>query len=240
MLEKLIYASRTTEVNAVGTRMIGAYQSSELGTDAHLTEMFNSLTALSAKLTTAINRSKAESTLEEYDAKRDDNVRSLLYLLNGLLHHPDENIQNAAEAVKSVFDKYGLGIIGESYATESSLVASLLEDLSAPDLQESIALLPVCAEIIAALQTAQDQFETVRIAYEKEKGEESIKESATAIKKEVVNLVNNKIVVYLRAMETVDEPVYGNFTRTVAEIIDDNNEVVKRRRSKTEPVENDN
>ncbi len=47
-----------------------------------------------------------------------------------------------------------------------------------------------------------------------------------------VSLVNNKIVIYLRAMEIVYEPTYGAFARTIAEIIDDNNEIVKKRRKK--------
>ncbi len=59
-------------------------------------------------------------------------------------------------------------------------------------------------------------------------------ENATTIKKEVVNIINNNLVVYLRAMEQVDEPTYGNFARTIAQIIANNNEVVKKRRKKPE------
>ena len=48
----------------------------------------------------------------------------------------------------------------------------------------------------------------------------------------MVIIINDKLVVYLRAMIQVDESTYGDFTRTIAEIIDDNNEVVKKRRKK--------
>jgi hypothetical protein len=44
--------------------------------------------------------------------------------------------------------------------------------------------------------------------------------------------VNGKVVVYLHAMESVDETGYGAFAKTVAEITSDNNEAVKKRDKK--------
>jgi len=52
----------------------------------------------------------------------------------------------------------------------------------------------------------------------------------------VVNLINDKLVVYLRAMMQVNDATYGDIGRTVGEIIDANNEVVKKRRKKPEPA----
>ena len=108
----------------------------------------------------------------------------------------------------------------------------MLVDLAKQKLQDAIAALSGLAEIIAELQAAQDDFEETRIAYEEEKAKEGTLENATTIKKDVVTIINDKLVVYLRAMIQVDEATYGDFTRTVAEIIDDNNEVVKKRRKK--------
>jgi hypothetical protein len=61
--------------------------------------------------------------------------------------------------------------------------------------------------------------------------------NATALKKEVIDVINNQLVVYLDAMMLVDEATYGAFGRTVAEIIDTTNEMVKKRRKKPEPAE---
>lgn len=237
MIEKLILTSRTTEVDAVSLRMIGAYKNTSLSSDAHLASIFTGLETESARLTAAIKRSKAESKLEVKDEVRDDKVRAIHYLLMGLLHHPEPAIQNAAEEVGNVFGNYGLSILGESYATESSLVTSLLGDFAKPKLQVAIAALSGCAEIIAGLQAAQADFEQTRIAYEAEKAKEGTLENATIIKKEVVTIINDKTVVYLRAMFQVDEPTYGDFARTITMIIADNNEMVKKRRKKPAPVE---
>lgn len=237
MIEKLIAKSRVTEVDAASMRIIGAYKTTGLNTDPHLAGMFDALEPKSAMLTAAINRSKAESDLETKDEIRDEQVRALYYLITGFLHHPNADIRTAAQKVDKVFEKYGVRITGESYATESSLITSMLEDLLKQNLVDAIALLSGCAEIIAALQTAQTNFETARISYEQEKAEESTKQNATAIKKEVLTLINDKIVVYMRAMEIVDEESYGSFARTIAEIIADNNEVVKKRSKKEVEVE---
>lgn len=236
MIDNLKSTSRVTEVDAVSMRMLGAYQTTSLSSDPHLSTMFTELESLSAALTAAINRSKAESDLEEKDEARDTQIRALYYLVMGFLHHPDAAIQQAAQTVNKVFEKYGVSITGESYATESSLIASLLDELSKQKIQNAIALLPGCADVITALQAAQQAFEAARITYEQEKAQESTQASATKQKPELVALINDKIVVYLRAMEVVDEETYGAFARTIATIIAENNEVVKKRRKKEEPV----
>lgn len=232
MIEKLIYQSRTTEVDAASVRLIGAYQNSGLGSDTHLTGMFTTLGDGSARLTAAINRLKADSELEQKDEVRDDKVRALFYLVNGLVYHPDPNVKNAALEVEKVMDKYGLSMAGENYSTESSLVTSLLGDLADPTLEPSIAVLPGCTGIIAELRTAQTDFEQTRIAWESEKAKEGMLVNATKIKNEVVSVINDKLVVYLRAMALVDGETYGEFAGTVTQIIEDNNVIVKKRRKR--------
>ncbi len=208
MIYNLMTSSRVTEIDAVSMRLIGAYKNTGLSSDAYLVTMFSDLEVQTARFTTAINRSKAESELEEKDEVRDEKVRALYYLVMGFLHHPDAEIKAAAEVVEKIFDRYGLAITGESYASESSLIVSLLDDLSKTKIQTAIAKLSGLVIVITELQTAQTNFETARIAYEEEKAKEGTQENATTIKKEVLGIINNKIVIYMRAMEQVDEPGY--------------------------------
>jgi hypothetical protein len=234
MIEKIIFNSRITEVDAASMRMIGTYKNSSLNSNTHLSAMFTDLETQSELLTSAINRWKAESALDAKDSVRDNQVRALFYLVQGFLYHPDPGVKKAAEAVEEVLDNYGLNITRESYSTESSLIVSLLNDFSKQKLQDAIALLPGCAEILTSLLAAQTDFETTRIDYEEKKAQESTEPNATTIKKRVVGIINERIVVYLRAMEVVDEYNFGDFARTIAEIISENNEVVKKRRKKPE------
>jgi hypothetical protein len=231
IIDKLIPSSRVTEVNDVATRESGAYADSGL-TDPYLTSSFTSLDAANLELSKAIRRSKTESELEIKDEARDNYVRSLYYLLTGFTHHPDAEIREAAQLLLNIFDNYGLSITGESYATESSLITSMLLEFQKPEYAEAIEALSGCAGLIEGLAITQADFEQVRIAWEKEKAKEGLLSNATETKKKVVDIINNKIVVYLRAMVEVNAETYTVFAATFAQIIAENNEVVKKRKQK--------
>ena len=233
MLEKLKTNSRTTEVDAASTNMITVFDGKDWSADTHLTAIFTSLKTETSRLNLAINRSKAQSVLDEKDEIRDVAVRSLYYLIIGYAHNPDDGIKAAAEALLLVLNNYGLSVTEESYVSETSLVNSMITDFKDTELQAHIVLLPGCAVAITSVENAQDDFNNTFVAYEADKAEEGTLENATTIKKEVVSIINNKLVVYLRAMEQVDEPTYGEFARTLAQIIADNNEQVKKRYKKT-------
>lgn len=231
MIEKLMTNSRVTEVNDVATRLSGVFSGSGI-TDAYLTTTFSAFDAANLELSKAIRRSKAESELEEKDEVRDTQVRSLYYLLNGFSHHPTPEIRQAASILLNIFDNYGLKMTGESYATESSMVGSMLLEFQKPEYGEAIEALSGCGDLMEGLAIAQSEFEQARIAYETEKAKEGMLQNATEIKKNVVYLLNEKIVVYLQAMEQVNAETYGVLAATVAQIIAENNEVVKKRQQK--------
>ncbi|MCF8262480.1 MAG: hypothetical protein K9J12_17020 [Melioribacteraceae bacterium] len=134
-VNRLLSISRTTEVDTVTQNIINEFNSDDWSGDAYLTGLFDQLKPEAVKLTKAINRIKAESDLEEKDEVRDNRVRAIYYLVNGLIHHPDETISSAAKRVDDVLDNYGMKIVSESYATESSLIESLLVDLCGVDIK---------------------------------------------------------------------------------------------------------
>ncbi len=230
ILNKLMTSSRTTEVDASSIRIIGAYNAQKISEDAHLDNMFANLKTQSDRLTSAIKSSMVQSELDEKDEERDTQIRAIYYIILGALHHPDPAIQQAAGAVNKAFEKYGLSIISKSYDSQTSLIKSMLEDFAAPELKPSIDALSGLQQVITALHTAQNAFEQTRTKYDEERAEQGNKDNATTIKKEVVKIINDQLVIYLRAMVMVNEAQYGNLTRTIATIINDNNEVVRKRR----------
>jgi Family of unknown function (DUF6261) len=231
---KLATNVRVTELNSVADIIITEYKKANISSDAFLTGIIEELQALNAKLTEAINRIKAESNLAEKDELRDSKVRAVNYLTKGFVHHPDITINTAAKIIDEVIYHYGIKLVKESYATESSLIESLLIDLSNADLQASIALLPGLSELIDQLRAAQTIFEEAQVIFEKEKAEEGNKENASDIKQKVIVIINEKLIVYLRAMVLVNEAMYGKFVRTVAQTIDDVNTIIKKRKKTTE------
>ncbi|MGD8782681.1 MAG: DUF6261 family protein [Ignavibacteria bacterium] len=233
-LNKLIMKSRVAEVFSAANRMILEFDSGDWSEETNLTNIFGDLQPENTKLEEAINREKAISDLDEKDENRDQKVQALYYLIMGYLHNPETTVKSAAEAVDKVFSRYGVEIIQDSYSTESGLISSMITDLSAEELQPSIEALPGLSRAISELQTAQTGFENARLAYEKEAAKDANEETATNVKKEVVKIINERLVVYLRAMVSIDETKYGELTITIGKIIADNNEEVKKRRKKTE------
>lgn len=239
MTENLMSKSRTTEINDVSVLITGAYKKASLQSDTYLASLMLLIEEKSNMFTKAIRRIKARSNLAEKAGVRDKAYRSVFYLVNGFLHHPDPVVSGAAAKVDAVLARFGLSVTGESYATASSLIGSLLVDLADVKLQDSIAALSGCAELISALRTALNDFEFSRIAFQKEKGLQGLLPNATAIKMEMAELINGKLLVHLNAMEQINMEVYGLFAQTVAGIIATNNVVVKKRAKKpqAEPAE---
>ena len=231
-LNKLLSKSRVAEVYAAVKRIIMIFLEGSWEEDTNLTNTFSLLEQSNTKLGAAINREEAISDLEEKDEVRDNKVRAIYYLILGYLHNPEETIQTAAKAVDKVFSRYGVEIVRDSYSEESTFIDSMLNDLAAEELTEAKALLPGLNTALTELQTAQDVFEQARVAYEKKAALDVNQDSATKIRKEVSDLVNNALVPYLRGMVVMNKEKYGELTLTIAKIIDDNNETVKKRGSK--------
>ncbi|WP_372644563.1 DUF6261 family protein [Ancylomarina sp.] len=236
MIPKLNSRCRTTETNTASDNLLMAFNKQTFEGDNYIGGLFTNLQTWTGLLGTAIYRGKVESNLDELDVARDEKVQALNYLLLGATHHPIAEIKAAGENLFDTYMKYGLKIINETYAIESSLIESLLQDLSAPVLQADITAVSGCTEVIADLQAAQNNFKVANFAWEEEKAKEGLTESATQIKKEVVSIINDKIVVYLRAMQQANGAVYGELAQTVSQIISDANQAIKRRAKKDKEV----
>ncbi len=238
MIPKLNSRCRTTETNTTSDNLLMAFNKQTFEGDSYIVGLFTNLQTWSGSLRTAIHRGKAESILDELDVARDEKMQALNYLLLGATHHPMAEIKTAGENLFDTYMKYGLKIINETYAIESSLLESLLQDLLAPELQADITAVSGCTEVIADLQTAQNNFKVANFTWEEEKAKEGLTESATQIKKEVLSIINENIVVYLRAMQQANGAVYGELAQTASQIISDANQAIKRRKKKEDVVLN--
>lgn len=236
MSSNLTPQSRTTEVNSVSVKLGLTYTKQGLESDTYLAGLFSYLDDKSDLLGVAINRSKTESNLDDKDLVRDEKVQALYYLLLGAIYNPNAKISASATKLYAIFEKYGLKIIKESYLIESSLIESMLEDYADLSLQADIAAVLGCAELIASLQTAQNDFRTADTIWTEEKSKEDLTQSASEIKKEVLAVINGKIIVYLKAMSQVNPEVYAEFAKAVSDIINEVNQAVKRRSKNNEEI----
>lgn len=228
-MEKISRNSKVTELDSSIKRVIAAYKSYDWTSDFHLTGLFSDLEVDSKKLTTAIMKLKGDSDLDDLDDIRDEYFRNFYYLVFGLRYNPDQVIKEAAEKIFSIIGSKGLGVVDENYSVESSIIESMLEQIDADSMIDNIEVLPGAEVLLDKLRLSQMNFEKAELELETTKAKESQNLSATDIKKEILPLFNGKVLLYLHAMSVVDESTYGEFARTVEQIISDNNITVKKR-----------
>ena len=234
-MKKLIHTARTTEVDDTSDRLILLFNNeTALKDDTFLIPLFGEINTLSAQITESIRRDRTLSELDDADALRDDALRAVPGVLTGYIAMPLPLYSQPATRLYEVFRKYGLSIIGQNYAVESSLIESLLTDFSAADLQADIAALPGLTETIASLRTAQTNFTVKRVAYESAIAAEGSAAVASELKKSLITLINNRLVPYLSTMKMVDPTRYGHFADTAAQIIADTNGAILVRSNKPE------
>ena len=231
MISTLLTGSKVTEIDGISTQIIQGYDGTTLNTDPNMVVIFDELKPLSQLFTTAIRRMKEKSEAQTLDEVREEKIDGWYYLLLAFSHHPTPRIRNAALALLDIFDNYGMEIKSESYTAESSLLNSMLSDYSASEAQGNVDIIPQGDVYLGALQEAQTNFENNRLSFEEAQAEEGTLENASALKKQVVDVINNKLVSYLNVMAGINDATYGLYARTVAQIIATNNEVVRKRRS---------
>ena len=153
-MKKVSTKVRITEADTVSDALVRIYKEATakdgaVGKDAALATIMGEVETLSAKITTAIKADKVSHSLEDADAKRDEVIRSLGTLLAGYGAIPVAAKKAAAEKLLAIYDKYGKSIAGESYARESSLIESMLEDFAADALSDAIKSLDGVTDLIA-------------------------------------------------------------------------------------------
>lgn len=229
--EKLVARSKNAEVAAIVSRIVTLSSEYDWANDPHLTTMIKDLNALENRFKLALGRDSVLSTLSELDAVRDDYVRDLYYILKGATHNPIDNVRNSGEQLLAIFEKYGLETIHQSYAIESSLLNSLINDLSEKSATDLFKPITGMKEIVALVVKAQEEFETNRVSYEQARAED-VQETASTVKKEALQVLNETIITYLKTMAMINTTVYGKFSETIALMFKENNEQVRKRKKK--------
>lgn len=225
-MTKLYTRIRTTEADSASDALLRLYKAAGLENDAFLSDAFKELESLSARLTTAIKKDVANSRLDECDNARDEAVRNLGTLIQGYAVIPVPEKNEAAKRLDAAFSKYGKRIVNETYAAESSLIESLLEDLGA--FKSEMKILEGVETLVERLRHAQDEFNAANDAYTIAKSEKG--ENATEIKKTLVAFINERLVPYLGAVR-VAEP-YAKFTLQAETEIKRVNDAAARRSKK--------
>lgn len=225
-MNKVISKVRVTEVDGLSDALVRLYKADEgVSSDVFLKSVMDEIEKLSVAITTAIKKDKVLSNLEEADIVRDEAVKNLSTLLDGYEVFPVAAKKEAAQKLKTVFDKYRKSIITANYVSESSLIESLLEDFSKEE--EAVSLLDGIKEILEQIRSAQDAF--VKASDEYNAASTVKTESASSLKKPLLSAINDKFIPYITAMQMANSAVYGDFVAKAEGEIKRVNEIVLRR-----------
>ena len=235
LIKKVSTSSRNGDTSALLTLILKAFATNDWSADLYLTPIITNISETNTSLIEALRRLKVYSQMAEKDFTRDMAIRALFQLVEGYVYIPIAEMKEAAVVVEAVLEQYGMGIQNADYAEESADVESLLNDLAKPDVVTAIAKIQGVAETISALAASQQDFENV--ALQQAEGE-SVKNdlvSASQLKKNAITEINTNLVGYMNTMAKVNPATYEATARIIAELVDKNNELVKRRYKTDEP-----
>ncbi|MCU4155385.1 hypothetical protein J1N10_05320 [Carboxylicivirga sp. A043] len=235
-ISKVFNDIRVAEMADLTTNLLNEIEKAPAD-DAHMLKLKEQIQPLNNQLLAAINKDKAASDLDSFDAARDGVYRSLLYLAKGYLHHPDAQIREAAIEVDTVIDKYGFDLVNEAYGAQSALTESFLEDMAKPEVATKVELLPGLKDLTSQLDGEQTKFKTAEEAWNNARSAGQLTENASSVKRELLKVVNERLVVYLRAMIQVAPELYTNLCSKSALLIDSANSIIRRRRHNADDLQ---
>jgi len=238
LIKKIKTNSRNGDISTLLTLILKAFANNDWRTDIYLTPIIEKINAANTELIEALCRLRVYSQMAEKDRMRDMAIRNLFRLVEGYVHIPIPETKEAASVVSNILEQYGLSIQKEDYAEESASIESLLNDLTKADVVLAIAKLQGVPETITALDAAQKDFENVALKQAEGDHEKKDLASASKLKKESITELNTNLVDYMNTMAKVKPAIYEATAKTIAELIDKNNELVKRRR-KTEEADSE-
>lgn len=232
-MKRLDARARTTEVDDTSDRLLVLYKSEPtLAKDVFLTPLFDEIQKLSDQITEAIKRDRVLSEMEDTDAQVETALSTLNDVLKGYRAVPLKQYSTAGKALYDVMEKYKLKILRLNYADQSSNIEALLMDLSASALKPHIDALPGVSETIANLRATQTSFTAKRVAYDKAVALNAQGASASELKKPLLELINARLVPFLKVSKMVNPATYTHFADAVAQVIESTNVTIRRRGAK--------
>ncbi|MCQ2594644.1 MAG: DUF6261 family protein [Treponemataceae bacterium] len=236
-MKKLRSQIRNTEIDGFSDTVLRLYKDDALAQkEEFLSGLMAELDELSSQITSAILQDRALSMLDAADCERDEAIKTLGAVLGAYAVFPIAAKKELSLPLKAIYDKYAkAGIVTANYASESSMIESLLEDFAAKEIAGNIAGLEGVAEAIGAIRTAQDAFTKANDDYVKANASKSA--SASSYNKPIVSLVNERLVPYLSTMQIMGNKNCAGFAKNIEVEISRMNESIAKRSGKKASAE---
>ena len=226
---------KVAEVAGLAHNLCGSYEScaAELKADDYLRNVMADMKGLSDRILDSLRNNRLINSLEVQDTHRNRCVSALVNLKKGYDKLSDETVQSHWTVLRPVFEDFLPSIQEGNYQSKTALITAMLRRLSEADTvshQEGLVDLKTAVD---KLREAQKTFDSSQLEYQLQLQKDKTL-SATDLKDEIVEYINQKLVVHLEAKCNEDLATYAAFARLVDAQIRAENVKVRRRKGKKE------
>ncbi|MFV0505144.1 MAG: DUF6261 family protein [Bacteroidales bacterium] len=222
-------SARVNEVGGTAENLLKAYHDAPIADDASLHATIALLEEKNAQLITAIEKNKAHSLLESFDQNRDGAFRACYQYLEACTLLPAGEAQVAAERIFAIFEKYGLSMIRMSYIEQTAQMKSIIEELEVAEIKAQVAAIAQLDVMVENLKQTQSDFQQAHSKYTSQLSVSKGEQSASELKPVVMEVINDQLVMYMRAMTKISPNTHEEFARKIAVEINRANQNIKTR-----------
>ncbi len=226
---------KVAEVAGLAHNLCGSYEScaTELNADIRLRNVMADLKDLSDRILDSLRNNRLINSLEVQDTHRNRCVSALVNLKKGYDKLSDETVQSHWTVLRPVFENFLSSIQEGNYQSKTALITAMLRRLSEADTAAHLEDLVDLKTAVDKLREAQKAFDSSLLEYQLQLQKDKTL-SATDLKDEIVEYINQKLVVHLEAKCNEDLATYAAFARLVDAQIRAENAKVRRRKGKKE------
>ncbi|MCR5660397.1 MAG: hypothetical protein K6G25_13870 [Bacteroidales bacterium] len=234
-MTSLMRGLKVAEVAGLAHNLCGSYEScaTELNADIRLRNVMADLKDLSDRILDSLRNNRLINSLEVQDTHRNRCVSALVNLKKGYDKLSDETVQSHWTVLHPVFENFLSSIQEGNYQSKTALITAMLRRLSEADIVSHLEGLVDLKTAVDKLRDAQKTFDNSQLEYQIQLQKDKTL-SATDLKDEIVEYINQKLVVHLEAKCNEDLATYAAFARLVDAQIRAENAKVRRRKGKKE------
>ena len=228
-MNKIMQKIQNAELDGFTMSVLGDFEGDEKAKkDPFVNSQMGDLKKAHDVFNTAILKDKGKSTLSELDSVRDEKFMVLRKMSEVYSMFPIAAKRELNAPIKAVLDKYAkAGLMGASYKAESALIESLKKDLE--PFAENVAGLEGMKEAFDELFAAEDAFLAANKSYVNALNAKT--ESASSLKKPLLSIINDKLVVYLSAMLVCENENCKDFAQFFDKEIERTNAAIEKRQA---------
>ena len=208
-------------------------ENTALAEEPKLKPMFSHVEKRNVDFNDSIKSAKESVVLEEEDSARDTAFSKLMNVLRGYRDVPLAKKSEAASVLLEIMERHGgRQILSRPYDEETGLLSSIKTEFESEKALEMQKELDGVQELASEVFLHNDAVKALSVKKVQLTAQTKTIESATAIKRELVNYFNQQILSYLEVMQTIDSETYGDFAKAIFLAVKSANDSVQKKMQK--------